>query len=47
MLIDAGGSGPLWAAAFPRHVVLAWIRKLAEQGPRSKPESQPAVSILA
>lgn len=37
MLIDTGGSSPLWAASFPRQVVLSCINKLAKHEPVSEP----------
>lgn len=41
LVIDVEGSNPLWAAPFPRKVVLSYIRKLAECKPAGKlPKNQ-------
>lgn len=39
-LTDAGVPRPLWAATFPRQVVLVYIRKLAKHEPKNEPTNK-------
>ena len=46
-MVDIGRPSPLWAAPFPRQVVLGCIIRLAKHEPENEAANEPASSMFS